>query len=483
MNDQNKELQEFMIPKVTDWNGVPINSIDVINVMMLIPWMEMGGADKFNLDIVKRIDRSRFSVTIVCTMQGENQWKDQFAKYCSDIHVLPEFLNIREYAEYISYLMKSRAIDVIFLSDSYYGYYALPWIKCKFPKVAVVDYVHMEEWYWRNGGYARTTGMSETFLEKTFVCNHATNKLLVEKFERNRKTVETLYIGVDEEKFNPKKVPYGKIREKYDIQDEKKVILFPCRIHPQKRPFLMVEIAKKVIEKRKDVVFFVAGDGPQYKELIEKIKKEKLQDFFVCPGEISEMEYVYRDCDLTLICSLKEGLSLTAYESCAMMTPVVTADVGGQKELIDDTVGKVLPMLQNERNIEEREYLNEEIDSYVQAIEELLADNAVYQSKCESCRAKIEDKFSTNLMIQKLEKSLEEVVEVVRQKTVDAEFYKKIQKMAENYLSTYIEYEDGGHSLKYGQNINEELKRIANSKWGKFAIQLMLKLKINKIFH
>src|SRR5699024_2360458 len=32
-----------------------------INILMMIPWMTMGGADKFNLDIVKRSDKNKFN--------------------------------------------------------------------------------------------------------------------------------------------------------------------------------------------------------------------------------------------------------------------------------------------------------------------------------------------------------------------------------------------------------------------------------------
>lgn len=60
------------------------------------------------------------------------------------------------------------------------------------------------------------------------------------------------------------------------------------------------------------------------------------------------MEECYQDASITLICSIKEGLSLTAYESCAMGTPVVSSDVGGQSDLIDDTVGILVPVRQSE---------------------------------------------------------------------------------------------------------------------------------------
>ena len=40
-----------------------------INVMMLIPWMVMGGADKFNLDILKEIDKERFNIGVITTVR------------------------------------------------------------------------------------------------------------------------------------------------------------------------------------------------------------------------------------------------------------------------------------------------------------------------------------------------------------------------------------------------------------------------------
>ena len=283
-----------------------------VNLLMLIPWMEMGGSDLFNLSIVEKLDKERYSISIVCTQPGQNRWKDRFEKYVNDIHILPEFLKPEEYAGYVLELMGSRKIDLVFLSNSYYGYHLLPLLKCTYPQVAVVDYVHMEEWYWRGGGYARLSGALEYCLDQTLVCNQQTEKVLVNHFGRTPGTVRTLYIGVDQERFDSKVVSRGEIRGKYNISEDKKVILFPCRIHPQKRPFLMLEIAKRVIRSNENVLFFVAGDGPQFQILKDKIKKEKLEKWFVCPGEISEMEKVYADSDLTLICSLKEGLSLTA---------------------------------------------------------------------------------------------------------------------------------------------------------------------------
>ena len=449
---------------------------------MLIPWMEMGGSDLFNLSIVEKLDKERYSISIVCTQPGQNRWKDRFEKYVNDIHILPEFLKPEEYAGYVLELMGSRKIDLVFLSNSYYGYHLLPLLKCTYPQVAVVDYVHMEEWYWRGGGYARLSGALEYCLDQTLVCNQQTEKVLVNHFGRTPGTVRTLYIGVDQERFDSKVVSRGEIRGKYNISEDKKVILFPCRIHPQKRPFLMLEIAKRVIRSNENVLFFVAGDGPQFQILKDKIKKEKLEKWFVCPGEISEMEKVYADSDLTLICSLKEGLSLTAYESCAMATPVISADVGGQKELIDDSVGRLIPLGQKETDIDSHNYSEEEISAYADAILDVLADQTRYDQMCRNCREKIETRFSTDRMIEQLEEIFRETQKTVRSTPQESRFPNRMAGWANHYLETYLAYENAVDPQRNGQDLNMELKRIANSRLGSLVIKLLMKLKINKLF-
>lgn len=459
-----------------------MGNIRKTNLLMLIPWMEMGGADRFNLSIVEKIDKTAFSITIVCTAPGENRWHGRFEKYAKEIFILPEIRKAEDYADFILDLIKTRSIDAVFLSNSYYGYYLLPLIKCTFPQIAVIDYVHMEEWYWRKGGYARLSGMSESCIDQTLVCNQQSRQVLIDVFSRNAQTVETLYIGVDQNRFDCNNVPYGEIRSEYNIKDDCKVILFPCRIHPQKRPFLMLEIAKDVIQKNKNVCFFVAGDGPQLQELKDKIRRQRLSSWFICPGEITQMEKVYRDSDVTLICSLKEGLSLTAYESCAMGTPVISADVGGQKELIDHTVGRLIPLYQAETEIDSRNYSKEEIQAYSDAILDVLQDQDQYAAMCRNCRNKITSQFSDEIMIRHLEQILLETIASVREAPREPLRPDGITALAKNYLETYLEFEEAVNPQNREENLNLELKRIANSRLGKFLINLILKLKINKLF-
>ena len=85
------------------------------------------------------------------------------------------------------------------------------------------------------------------------------------------------------------------------------------------------------------------------------------------------MRACYRDSKVTLICSLKEGLALTAYESCSMGVPVVSSDVGGQGDLIGNDVGALIPLQQSEEmDLNKREFPEAEVMEYVVNITKIL---------------------------------------------------------------------------------------------------------------
>lgn len=438
----------FELPKRSEFDKPYRTEKKKKEILFLIPWMITGGADQFNLDFVRLLDKEKYNITIVATEKSENNWKQKFREYTTAIYSLPEFLDVKNYAEFISYLIQTRKIDVCLVSNSYYGYYLLPWLKAQYPELAMIDYVHMEEMYWRKGGYARTSMAMSELLEKTYVCNGATRRAFINQFGRSEEDVETLYIGVDQNKFDPEKTKYGSVRSEYEIPENAKIVLFPCRLHGQKRPYLMIEIAKQVISRDKNIYFMVVGDGDERDGMQRKLEEYDLGRHVIFAGMQEDVKPFYKDCDLTLICSLREGLSLTAYESCAMMTPVVTADVGGQRELIDETVGRVLPLMQREEDIDCKSYSEKEITQYADAILEILDDKnkAAYDQMCRNCRKKVEDRFGLDTMIQEMERAIEDCFSaerVEKRRRLGSQIH-AFPYLTEDVLSMYLAYEGMG---------------------------------------
>lgn len=422
INETKKTIKErvtaIQYPKQDyDWNYIPdcIEEIEIphlesknqkTNILLIIPWMAVGGADKFNLELIKRMDKQKYNFTIVSTLPNANQWRQEFEEHAT-VYDLTTFLDRKYWVSFINYLIEKNNIDIIFNTNSTFGYSILPYLKVKYPEIPILDYVHMEEWYDRNGGFSRDSSSVSSVIDKTYVCNQNSEKILVDYFKRNPEEVGTIYIGVDEQIYNPELYNKEEILKELEIETKGKYIIsYICRITDQKRPFLLLKIIEKLRKEREDCLFVIAGDGP----LLDKMKKEakqlKVYDAMVFLGNVKETEKIYAISDMTINCSIKEGLALTAYESLAMGVPVVSCDVGGQKELINEEVGVIVPCLQKEEDIFDCNYKEEEILPYVEGIKKILGNLENYKKKA---RPRILNGFTIDNMVENMDKVLEKI--------------------------------------------------------------------------
>ena len=377
-----------------------------INILLIIPWMTVGGADKFNLDIIKRTNKEKFEFTIISTEPNENRWRQEFEEYAT-VYDLTTFLDRKNWINFINYIIEKNNINIIFNTNSTFGYNAIPYLKVKHPQIPIMDYIHMEEWYNRNGGFSRDSSRVASVIDKTYVCNKNSEKILENYFNREKEDVDTIYIGVDEKVYNPELFNKEEILKENNINPNGKYIIsYICRITEQKRPYLLLKIVEKLKEQRNDVLFIVAGDGPLLEDIKKEAKKLKISENILFLGNVKETEKIYAISDLTLNCSIKEGLALTAYESLSMGVPVVSCDVGGQKELIDENVGVIVPCMQKEEDIFDYAYKEKEINPYVEGINKILNNLETYKK---NARKRILDGFTIDNMIVNMEKVFETI--------------------------------------------------------------------------
>ena len=475
-------LKNIEIPK-------RINKKDTINILFIIPWMVTGGADLFNLSLVKGLNKERYEITIISTEPNENVLRQEFENNENvRVYDLTSFLDKRYWVAFVNYIIQKENINLIFNSNSKTGYSMLPYIKSMYPKIPILDYVHMEEWYNRNGGYSRYSSMYNSIIDKTMVCNGNSKKILEEHFKRNSDEVQTVYIGVDEEKFNPDKYNKEELEQKYlGGKTIKKIISFICRISEQKRPLLFLEIIKKLKEKRQDFKVLVVGDGNLLGKMKEKAKKMNLLEDIIFLGEIKNTGEIYKISNVTVNCSLKEGLALTSYESLSMNVPIVSSDVGGQKELISKDVGEIVKLMQNEEDVYLEKYSPEEINSYVKAINKVLDNLETYKS---NCRKRICKNFTISKMIEMMDSIFEETHKNPSKKKIENGYglsnNKDITKelITANFKSDELEYkwECSEYERKvYGKNysafgLNSRKELLKEKLWQIPAWRFMIKI-------
>lgn len=415
LKNVNKKVYAIHYPKYDyNWETIEDNFEGIIkikekknnkiNLLFIIPWMVMGGADQFNIDFINGLNKEKFDVTIILTEPANNVGRQKF-KDCT-IYDLTTFLDIKNWIPFINYIIEKKNINIIMNSNSEIGYSYLPYFKQKYPTIPIIDYVHMEEWYYRNGGYSRDSSVVSSVIDLTMTCNGGSTSILEKHFKRNKNELKTVYIGVDEEKYNPENYNKEELRKKYEIPNDKFIVSYICRIANQKRPLLLMEIIKKYVEINKDVLFLIAGDGPMLWQMKKKAEEYKLKDYIKFMGRFSETQIIYAMSDATINCSIKEGLALTSYESLSMNIPVISSNVGGQKELINDEVGIIVDRVQEEKDINNFNYSDKEVNLYVEALNKVLKRIDEYPKKC---RQRILEGFTINHMVKNMNNILEEV--------------------------------------------------------------------------
>ena len=404
-----KEVEAIQYPRFNyNWDIMPdkINSIrenkreenGKTNILLIIPWMVMGGADKFNFDLISKLDKAKYDVTVISTEPAINTYRQDFENHCT-VYDLTTFLDQKYWISFINYIIEKNNINLILNTNSEVGYGMLPYLKSKYKQIPIIDYVHMEEWYNRNGGYSRDSSGVASVIDKTLVCNENSRKVLINHFGRKENEIETVYIGVDEKQFDPDKYNKEELKEKYNLPKDKYIISYICRISEQKRPFLLLQVIRKMLDERKDFLFLIVGDGNLLASMKANARKMGLTENIRFWGRTSKTDEIYALSDMTINCSIKEGLALTAYESLAMGVPVVSSDVGGQKELINEKTGVIVPCIQNEEDIFKFDYSDEEIDSYVIAINKVLNNLNEYKKEC---RQRILNGFTIDQMVEKM---------------------------------------------------------------------------------
>lgn len=443
--DDSYEVDYKNVPEKVDLKRKSIVPDDnTKRVLFILPWSVVGGADIFNLNLIKGLKQKGYEISVITTQKCDYALRQGIEQYVEEYFDLTSFLKRKDWASFIEYIIRSRRIKLVFLSNSYYGYYALPWLKCQFKDVPFVDYIHAENWTLRNGGFPKDSNAVADYLDATYTCTAHLREVMYKTMKRNIKNVKPVYIGTDTSFYDPN-IEQEKDKELQEMYKGKKVILFPSRIVHYKRPLFAVNIMKRLALIRDDVRLAIVGDGAALEDVKKFIEENDMQKYVTCFGMQQDVRPFYKVADLTLICSLREGLTLTTYESLSMGVPVVSSNVGGQSELIGDDCGVLVKPYQTPDEQFDFNYSEEELQEYIMAILEIL-DEYKKEDVKDICRNKIISKFSIDKMVSNLDKEFTKLIESGSK--INKDVCKKVG-LAERYLLVHSVLESKDERKKY----------------------------------
>lgn len=405
--------RNYAYTPVSRWNTareLPF-AAEKTRILLIIPHMARGGADLFNLDLMQGLDPERFEIGVMATLPTGNEWRQLHVRAANDLFELTAFLDPSDWPAFIEYYIRTRNVKIVVNISSQYAYYLFPWLRAQFPEIVLIDFVHAESKYWLNGGHPRVSGAMDSVLDHTYATNDFTMRRMAQFYGKLPEEMSVIHTGVDDAAFTPDPEAGRLVRKNLGLEG-RPVVLFLCRISPEKRPFLMLEIAKAVAEAIPNVCFLVVGGGGQYPALVDEVTARHLERTVVFTGVVPQTEMYYDAADLLLLCSLKEGLSITTIEAMMKGIPVVSADVGSQYELVNGGTGALVPCLQDEKDdFDSRSFPQKEIDAYRSAIVALLQDRPALERMGEVCRSAVVPAYTKRITMQTIEREFDILVQ------------------------------------------------------------------------
>lgn len=156
--------------------------------------------------------------------------------------------------------------------------------------------------------------------------------------------------------------------EKYDI-------VFLGRLAEPKNPLRFIHIVDNLLKKDVSVSAVMIGDGDLKAECHREIEKSNLQGNITMKGFLDNPYPVLKNAKLLCVTSGWEGFGLMAVEALALKVPVITTDVGGLRDIVNESCG----------------YFCKTDEEFARRIEEILNDDTLREKLSEGASVRAEE--------------------------------------------------------------------------------------------
>src|SRR5690349_20841538 len=109
------------------------------HLLCIYPWLALGGADKFNLDMLGQLRARGYRTTVVTTLPYDHSWRAQFEQVSDSIVEIGSTAAAEQPGLLLGLVTQQRP-DLVLLSNSTLAYRLLPALCAAHPEAAFLDY-------------------------------------------------------------------------------------------------------------------------------------------------------------------------------------------------------------------------------------------------------------------------------------------------------------------------------------------------------
>ena len=197
----------------------------------------------------------------------------------------------------------------------------------------------------------------------------------------------------------------AQLRKELLGKDGKLLIVVVARITYQKGIDILIKVVERMNQYRRDIRIVVVGDGVLWDEMRALSKSTGVDHLVRFVGYSKEPCAYLHASDLFLLTSRWEALPISIVEAFRAGLPVIAADTSGVEELVDSSVGDVLPI--------------GDIEGFAQSTLRILDDDNLRKNMANNALSRSkEERFSPDYIHHIYEKNYAETLGISLEKRV-----------------------------------------------------------------
>ncbi len=159
---------------------------------------------------------------------------------------------------------------------------------------------------------------------------------------KTEKYIETIYSGIDLERFKHNEQNSGVLRHLLNLPPQTVLVGNTAALTAEKDHLTFIRVAGLLHKSYPDWRFVIIGDGPMRERLQTEILKAALTEVVFMTGFRKDIANLLADLDVLLMPSRTEGLGTSILDAFACGTAVVATRTGGIPELVKEGVTGLL---------------------------------------------------------------------------------------------------------------------------------------------
>lgn len=243
--------------------------------------------------------------------------------------------------------------------------------------------------------YQSLENLVNRFTDGVLVNAEAVKQDVLQREKISPHKIHVVYNGVDTNRYKPlndETAAFSRLKKRESgIPETAPVIGMIANLFPYKGYREFISAASEVHQRHPEVKFLCVGKDCGIQHQIEQLIRERgLQEHVIFTGEVRNIPDLLHLIDIQVSASHEEGFSNAILEGMASGKPIVATSVGGTPEaVVHNTTGILVPP--------------KDPTALAQAIILLLENPELAKSLGNNGRTRIEEHFSMETMINKLE--------------------------------------------------------------------------------